>query len=407
MSNSVNIPFAKVDCSGNELNYVAEVLQSGWLTTGRAAAAFEDKFKQLTGARYAHAVSSCTAALHLALDAAGVKAGDKVLVPTMTFAATVEVICYLNAIPILMDVDPGTSCVNESIVANALDQHPDVKAVMVVHYGGQAAPIGDGEGQGILSLCRSKGITLIEDAAHAFPAKEAGKMIGGFGDITCFSFYANKTITTGEGGMLTCQNKTMSERISRMRLHGIDRDVWTRYRDHEKFANWEYDVVAAGYKYNMADLNAAVGLAQIERAESMRSKRQEIAQRYRAALAGNVHVNALTARVPDDCHAWHLFPILVAGGIRVRNQTIELLSSVGIGTSVHYKPIHRLSYYRDLLQVTPEQFPNAEMLWESTISLPIYHSMTKDEVSYVIDHTMKFVDPHGKTPAVVPAVVKG
>lgn len=394
-----NIPFAQVDCSGNELKYVAEVLRSGWLTTGSSVAAFEEQFKQITGARHAHAVSSCTAALHLALDAAGICAGDKVLVPTMTFAATVEVICYQNATPILMDVDPCTSCVTEDIVESALHEHPDAKAVIVVHYGGQAAPIGDGQGDGILALCRAHGVMLIEDAAHAFPAKEAGHVIGGFGDITCFSFYANKTITTGEGGMITCQSEAISERITKMRLHGIDRDVWTRYRSNKMTANWEYDVIAAGYKYNMADLNAAVGLAQLERIEEMRRDRQEIAELYRTAISANSLLDMLSSRVPDDWHAWHLFPVLIPNGIHLRNRIIELLAEDGIGTSVHYKPIHRLSYYREVLQVTPDQFPNAEMLWESTISLPIYHSMTRDDAQRVIDRTIDLVMDHNTATA--------
>ncbi len=387
-----NIPFSRVDCSGNELDYVAKVLQSGWLTTGKMAQALETRFRTETGARHALAVSSCTAALHLALDAAGVKAGDKVLVPTMTFASTVEVICYLNAIPILMDVDPDTSAVNETIVADAIRKHPDVKAMMVVHYGGQAVPLTGTNG--IQAQCRAAGITLVEDAAHAFPAREGGQSVGGHGNLTCFSFYANKTITTGEGGMVTCQSDELAERMSCMRLHGINRDVWARYTDTGDVGKWEYDVVAAGYKYNLADLNAAVGIAQMERADEMRTGRQRVAQAYREGFSADSGLQPLVSRVPDEWHSWHLFPIrLATGNLDDRNAFIDAMAAAGIGTSVHYKPVHRLSYYRNLLGVTPDEFPGAEALWLSTVSLPIYHTLSDSEVDYVIRCALSNVAP--------------
>jgi len=238
---NIVVPFARVDCSGNELAYLKEVLESGWLTTAQKAHDLEARFASHLGAKHALAVNSCTSAMHLALEALGVRQGDKVLVPTMTFTATVEVIRYLQAVPVFMDVDPATSLVSESIVQNALDQHPDAKALIVVHYGGQAAPMVNDAGEGIVSLCAQRNVAIVEDAAHAFPTRLKDRFVGTFGDVTCFSFYANKTITAGEGGMAVTNSDVLAERMRTMRLHGIDRDVWQRYTGTRN--NWEYDVV--------------------------------------------------------------------------------------------------------------------------------------------------------------------
>lgn len=282
MSN-LKIPFAKVSCKGNELKYITEVIESGWLTTASKARRFEELFAERVGARYACAVNSCTAALHLGLDALGVKAGDKVFVPAMTFTASAEVVRYMNAHPVLLDVEYGTSLITPAILEEGIKQYPDVKYLVIVHFGGHPAEMVNSNGSGILDICRKRGIKILEDAAHAFPASINGRMVGSFGDITCFSFYANKTITTGEGGMLTTEDEELYRRVKIMRLHGIDRDVWDRFTSDKP--SWEYDVVAPGFKYNMPDLNAAIGLAQLEQGDAFREERMKIAEFYLTELA--------------------------------------------------------------------------------------------------------------------------
>ena len=225
----MRIPFSRVRCDGNELAYVSDVLASGWLTTASRAMELEQRFAAAVGARFACAVNSCTAALHLALEAIGVGPGDEVLVPTMTFTATAEVVRYLGADPVFLDVEYGTSLLTPSIVSAAIAQHPRAKALIVVHYGGQAAAMLSGPEKGILEICRDHGIRVVEDAAHAFPASDQGRPVGALGDVTCFSFYANKTITTAEGGMLVTDDEGLATRARTMRLHGIDRDIWDRF----------------------------------------------------------------------------------------------------------------------------------------------------------------------------------
>jgi dTDP-4-amino-4,6-dideoxygalactose transaminase len=382
MSATLRIPFARVVCDGRELEFVKEVLESGWLTTAGKALEFERRFAEYVGAPAACAVNSCTAALHLALEALGVGAGDKVLVPTWTFTATAEVIRYLGADPILVDVDYGTSLLRPEILRQALEAQPEIKVAMIVHFGGQAVPMTTANGQGILNLCHARGVKVVEDAAHAFPARWRGRMVGSLGDITCFSFYANKTITTGEGGMVTTADEAVLRRCKIMRLHGIDRDVWQRFTADKP--TWEYDVVAPGYKYNLPDINAAVGLAQLERAAELRRQRQRCAEHYYERLAKLSCLDLPVLQVPVEDHAWHLFPIILRPEAPVgRDRLIELLAERGIGTSVHYKPIHRLRYYREKYDLDPAQFPNAERLWRGCISLPIYPSLKDDELDYI------------------------
>lgn len=373
----LKIPFSKVDCSGNEYKYIQEVLNSGWLTTAGKAKLLEKRFSEYLGIKFACAVNSCTAALHLALEAIGIGPTDRVLVPSMTFTATAEVIRYLGADPVFCDVDYSTRLITPNILKDALLRYPEIKAVMVVHFGGQAADM-----DAILPLCSSHGVRIIEDAAHAFPSRRRGKWVGTFGDVTCFSFYANKTITTAEGGMLVTDNETLFKRCKVMRLHGINRDIWDRFTTDQ--STWEYDVVAPGYKYNMADLNAAVGLAQFERVETMRQGRQRCATEYFALLRDCPHLDLPGLEVTMEDHAWHLFPVVLRSSAPVsRKRMIELLFERGIGTSVHYKPLHRMSYYRDLYGLQPENFPNSERIWRGTFSLPIYHSLGTDDVEYI------------------------
>jgi dTDP-4-amino-4,6-dideoxygalactose transaminase len=378
------IPFARVVCEGGELELVREVLASGWLTTASKAIEFERRFGEIVGARHACAVNSCTAALHLALEALGVAPGDKVFVPTWTFTATAEVVRYMGADPVLLDVDPATALLTPEIVADAISRHPEVKMLMVVHFGGQAAAMVRDDGNGILEICRRNGVRIVEDAAHAFPTRLGGRMVGSFGDITCFSFYANKTITTGEGGMLTTQDDALFHRCKLMRLHGINRDVWDRFTSEKP--SWEYDVVAPGFKYNMPDVNAAIGLAQLEHAEAFRCERQRCAEHYSRALKGIGCLGLPRYLGPIEHHAWHLFPVVLGDPAPVeRNRLIELLAGRGIGTSVHYKPIHRMTYYRDRYALKAADFPNAERIWKGCLSLPIYPSLANEELQYITD----------------------
>ena len=378
------IPYSRVLCDGNELAYVREVLESGWLTTASKAKTLETRFAESVGARFACAVNSCTSALHLALEALGVGAGDRVLVPTMTFTATAEVVRYLGADPVFLDVEYGSGLVTPEAVAGALDRDPGVKAVVVVHFAGQPARMLPADGPGILDVCRSRGVRVLEDAAHAFPTRCGDRMVGRLGDVTCFSFYANKTITTGEGGMLTTDDPDVYSRVKVMRLHGIDRDAWDRFTAEKP--SWEYDVVAPGFKYNMPDLNAAVGLAQLERAQAMRDRRQQIAARYFDRLAGVDALDPPLVHVPPEDHAWHLFPVVLKPAAPVgRDELIGLLADQGIGTSVTYKPLHRMTYYRDRYGLDPADFPEAERIWRGCFSLPIYSSLTDDDVDYVCE----------------------
>ena len=335
--------------------------------------------------RFAIAVNSCTSALHLGLEAMGIRPGDKVLVPTMTFTASAEVIRYLGADPVFLDVEYGSSLLTPEIVAEGIDRNPDAKALIVVHFAGQPAPMfRRGDRPGILEVCRERGLKVLEDAAHAFPTRCGDRMVGSLGDATCFSFYANKTITTGEGGMLTTDDDVIAARAKVMRLHGIDRDVWTRFTSLR--STWEYDVVAPGYKYNMPDINAAIGLAQLERAHILRDQRRHCAVRYLERLADLQALDLPRICVPLEDHAWHLFVVIIKPQARVeRGRLIALLSELGIGISVPYKPLHRMSYYRDRYGLKAEDYPQAERIWRGCLALPLYPTLFDEEIDYVCD----------------------
>jgi dTDP-4-amino-4,6-dideoxygalactose transaminase len=381
------IPYFRVTCDGNELVYVREVLESGWLTTGSKVQALEREFAQAVGARFACAVNSGTSALHIGLETLGVRPRDRVLVPTMTFTATAAVVRYLNADPVFVDVEYGSGLITPEIVAATLKRDLRIKALIVVHFAGQAAAMIAQDGPGILEICRRRGVRVLEDAAHAFPTRCGSRMVGSLGDATCFSFYANKTITTGEGGMLTTDDEAIAARAKIMRLHGIDCDAWSRNnRSTSGKPSWEYDIVAPGFKYNMADINAAIGLAQLQRVRAMRVRRQQIAARYFDRLADLGCIDLPLVRVPSEDHAWHLFVIVVRPTApMLRNRLIERLDERGIGTSVTYKPLHRMSYYRDRYGLNASHFPEAERIWHGCLALPIYPSLTDDEVDYICD----------------------
>jgi dTDP-4-amino-4,6-dideoxygalactose transaminase len=378
----MNIPFSKVPLAGNEYNYVNEVLSSGWLTTSSKALQFEKLFAEYVGAKYACAVNSCTSALHLAVDAIGIEKGDKVLVPSLTFTASAEVLRYLGADPVFMDVEYGTGLISPIILKEALKKHTDLKALILVHYGGQAPIMTTLEGDGIVNICNKNHIHIIEDAAHAFPTKFENRFIGSFGNVTCFSFYANKTITTGEGGMLVTDDEAIYKKVKIMRLHGINRDIWTRFTDNKP--NWEYDIIAPGFKYNMPDINAAIGLAQLEKADYFRVQRQRCATFYQNELKNLSTIDLPLCIGPMEHHSWHLFPIIIKPESPVsRNEFIQLMAIEGIGTSVHYKPLHQMTYYKETYNLNPADFPNTERIWNGTVSLPIYPELKDDDLKYI------------------------
>jgi dTDP-4-amino-4,6-dideoxygalactose transaminase len=369
------IPFARPDIGDEEIAAVTAVLRSGWLTTGPRTKEFEQEFAHAVGARHAVAVNSCTAALHLALEAIGVRPGDEVIVPTLTFAATAEVVRYLNAKPVLVDVLSADHQIDPVCCQRALT--PQTKAIIPVHFGGQSADLAT-----LCELARAHGLRLVEDAAHSFPCLYRGRPIGAFGDVTCFSFYVTKTITTAEGGMAVTDDDGLAERMRVMALHGISKDAWKRYTAE---GSWYYEIVAAGYKYNMTDLAAALGLAQLRRAVPMRDRRCAIAASYGSAFAVDEALEVLATN-PDSTHARHLYVIKLVDGVLSidRNRFIEELKAQGIGTSVHFIPLHLHPYYREAYGYRPEDFPVALDCYQRTISLPIYSRMTDHEVERVI-----------------------
>ena len=378
----MNIPFAKIAIKGNEMKYLKEVLKSGWLTTSFKALQFEKQFANYVEAKYACAVNSCTSALHLAVEAIGIKKGDKVLVPSLTFTSSAEVLRYMGADPVFIDVEYATGLVSPSILKAALKANSDVKALILVHYGGQAPVMTTPDGEGIIDICHKNHIRIIEDAAHAFPTKFENRFIGSFGDSTCFSFYANKTITTGEGGMLVTNDESICQRVKIMRLHGINHDIWERFSNNK--SSWEYDIVAPGFKYNLPDINAAIGLAQLEKAGYFRDQRQRCATFYLNKLKDILTIDLPVCIGPMEHHSWHLFPIIIRPEAPVsRNEFIQLMANQGIGTSVHYKPLHRMQYYKEAYKLNPNDYPNTERIWNGTVSLPIYPDLTKAELKFI------------------------
>lgn len=377
MTNRPQIPFAKVTIGESERKYIMEVLDSGWLTTAGKTLELEKRFAEFVGAKYACAVNSCTAALHLGIDALGILPGDKVFVPSMTFTASAEIVRYMQADPVFLDTAYLTNLITPEILEKAIQKHPEVRFLVLVHYGGQAA-----EMERIMALCKQHSIRILEDAAHAFPAKLNGKMVGSYGNITCFSFYANKTITTGEGGMLVTDDEEIYKRVKTMRLHGINRDIWDRFT--AKVPSWEYDVVEAGYKYNMPDINAAIGLGQLEQADLFRTERQRAVEYYYAQLQSLEMIDLPVSRVPNEDHAWHLFPIVLNNKAQIsRNDFIDKIAAEGIGTSVHYKPLHRMTYYKERYKLKAEDYPNAERTWQGNVSLPLYPFMSEEDLAYI------------------------
>ena len=370
------LPFALPDTDGDELREITEALHSGWVTTGPKTKSFESEFGRSVGAKYDIAVNSCTAAMHLALDAIGLQRGDEVITTPYTFAATAEVVRYFGARPVFVDVDDGTLNIDPELIASAITEK--TKAILPVHIAGLPADLDK-----INGIARNYALPVIEDAAHAFPAKYKGRMIGSISDITCFSFYATKTITTGEGGMICTENEEWADRCRIMLLHGISKDAYKRYTAE---GSWYYEIIAPGYKYNMTDIAAGMGLAQLRKANAMLEKRTKIAHVYNAAFCQFPQLE-----IPHDDlahqHAWHLYMLrLNLDRLSIdRARFYDELKARNIGASVHFIPLHIHPYYRDFYRCLPQDFPVAYREYMREISLPIYSKMSERDVQDVID----------------------
>jgi dTDP-4-amino-4,6-dideoxygalactose transaminase len=379
------LPFHVPDIGEAEVRAVEETLRSGWLTTGPKVKQFEERFARYVGCRHAVAVNSGTAALHLALTAIGVTEGDEVIVPTMTFAATAEVALYLRAWPVLVDCQPDTLNIDPDQLERAIS--PKTKAIMPVHFGGHPCDL-----KRILEIARVYNLAVIEDAAHALPACYGERRIGTIGDITCFSFYATKTITTGEGGMATTQNPDWAERMRIMSLHGISKDAWKRYTAE---GSWYYEILFPGYKYNLTDMAAAIGIEQLKKCDQFWRQRQYYAELYNEGFKDVPEIATPPLREGLQ-HAWHLYVIqLDLERLRIgRREFIELLKQQHMGASVHFIPLHLHPYYRDTFGYRPEDLPNASAAFARIVSLPIYPKMTETDVQDVIEAVRTIIRQH-------------
>ena len=378
MSERPFLPFALPEIGDEEIAEVVDTLRSGWVTTGPKARRFEEDFVAFLGdaSLQAMAVNSATAGLHLALEALGIGPGDEVITTTHTFTATAEVVRYLGADVVLVDIDPATLNIDPAAVEAAIT--PRTKAILPVHYAGLAAPM-----DAILAIARRHGLKVVEDAAHALPTTHAGALVGTLAsDATVFSFYANKTITTGEGGMVVTRDPALAARIKVMRLHGISRDAFDRFT--AKTPSWYYEIVAPGYKYNLTDIAAALGIHQLKRADGFQRRRAEIAARYDAAFAGLPLVRP-PGPAAGDRHAWHLYVVRLADAAPLdREAFIERLFALGIGCSVHYIPLHQHPYWRERYGLEAARFPHSQRAYERMASLPIYTKMSDADVGRVI-----------------------
>lgn len=370
------LPFHVPSIGEDEIQAVAQVLRSGWLTTGSKVKQFESEFAEFLGASHAIAVNSGTAALHLALDAVGIKEWDEVIVPTMTFAATSEVVLYFKAKPVLVDCERDTLNIDPDQVEKAITAR--TKAIIPVHFAGQPCKM-----DRILEIARQHHLKVIEDAAHAFPARYQGKMVGTIGDLTCFSFYATKTLTTGEGGMVTTESEEYAERTRIMRLHGISQDAWKRYTGE---GSWYYEILAPGYKYNMPDILAAIGICQLRKCDRFYTIRRHYASMYTEAFSELEEIIP-PYEEPKSQHAWHLYVILLRLEMLAidRSRFIEELKARNIGVSVHFIPLHVHPYYQKTFGYRRGDFSNAEWIYDRCISLPLYPKMTEEDVWSVIE----------------------
>ncbi len=374
----MQIPFHKTHTTEEETNAVVEAIKSGWLTMGPKTIEFENKFKEYIGSTEAVSMSSATAALHLALKAVGIKRDDEVIVPTNTFVATAEVVTYFDAIPVLCDIEEDTHNIDVSKIETLITDK--TKAIIPVHFAGQPCDMDE-----IYEIAKKYNLKVIEDAAHAIPSRYKGELIGNLNgtDITCFSFYATKTLSAGEGGMATTNNSDYTKSMKINRLHGISRDAWDRYTTK---GAWYYEIVDNGCKYNTTDINAALGLVQLKKQDMLREKRAKVAQKYNEAFKNNK--NIVIPYVKSDREtSWHLYVIKVDN----RDDVIEKLKENGVGCSVHFIPVHKHPYYKEKYGYKNEIYPVANKVFEKSLSLPIFPDMHDEEINYVIQKVEEIV----------------
>ena len=375
------LPFALPEIGEEEIAEVVDALRSGWVTTGPKTRQFEGDFAAFLGDEtrgerlHCIAVNSATAGLHLALEALGIGPGDEVITTTHTFTATAEVVRYLGADVKLVDIDPATLNICPQAVEAAIT--PRTKAIMPVHYAGLAADM-----PAILGIAKKHSLKVVEDAAHALPTTSEGRLVGTLdSDATVFSFYANKTITTGEGGMLVTRDAALAKRAKLMRLHGMNRDAFDRYT--AKVPSWHYEVVAPGFKYNLTDIASALGIHQLRRAQAFYEQRCRLAAAYDEAFA-DLPVVLPPKGQPGQQHAWHLYVLRLGDRAGVdRDRFIERLFEQGVGCSVHYIPLHLHRYWRDRYALRAEMFPHSQHAYERMVSLPLYTRMTVVDVERV------------------------
>ncbi len=375
----MQIPFHKTHTTQEEINSAVEAIKSGWLTMGPKTIEFEAKFKEFINSNEAVSFNSATAALHISLKAIGLQRDDEVIVPTNTFVATAEVVTYFDAIPVLCDIQEDTHNIDVSKIESLITSK--TKAIIPVHFAGQPCDMDE-----IYDIAKKYDLKIIEDAAHAIPSSYKGVKIGSLenSDITCFSFYATKTLSTGEGGMATTNNSAYAKTMKINRLHGISRDAWDRYTTK---GAWYYDIVDNGCKYNTTDINSAIGIVQLQKQDILREKRDNIALKYNEAFKDNK--NIVIPFIKDDrVTSWHLYVIKIDN----RDETIQRLKEQGIGCSVHFIPIHKHPYYKDRYKYKDEDYPVANKVFEKSLSLPIYPDMSDDEISYIIKKINEIVN---------------
>ncbi|GIX40932.1 MAG: pyridoxal phosphate-dependent aminotransferase [Leptospiraceae bacterium] len=374
------LPFAKPDISEKEIESVKEVLLSGWLTTGRKTEEFEEALQSFCNVKYAIVLNSATAGLHLALRAFDIKKGDSIIVPAFTFTATAEVVFRCNAIPLLVDVDRNSYMISKEIIKNFIEQYCEfknnqlihlptktiIRGILCVHYGGRVCDI-----DSLKEIAKQYNLFLGEDAAHAFGSMYKNKKIGGLTDFSVFSFYATKNITTGEGGALTTNHKTIANKIRKMRLHGFDIETYKRKKHI-------YDVVTEGYKYNISDILSAIGLAQFNRHYEMLNKRKRIHEIYQTQFK---KLDKIKLNPEEEGSSYHLYTIEISR----RDEFIKYLNQNGIQTGIHFKPLYRMTYYKNKKLYNINNYPNCEEIYKNILSLPIYSAMSEEDIQDVVD----------------------
>ena len=370
------VPFYRQSFGRAEMAEIADTIKSHWITTGPKARLLENRIAEYLSAKHAIAVNSCTAAMHLMLQASGIGPRDEVITTPYTFAATSEAILYTGATPIYCDIDYDTLNMTADEAGKKITRR--TKALLPVHIAGLPLRM-----DRFVALAKGAKLNLFDDAAHALGAEFKGKKIGAIGDASAFSFYATKNLTTAEGGMITTRRAGLAGKVRLLSLHGMSKEAWRRYA---KGGSWRYDLLDLGYKYNLSDLHASLGLAQFTRFEKLQALRRRAARRYIDNLS-TIDSLKLPVVEPDTIHAWHLFLLrLRLGHLRIsRDRFIEELAERNIGTSVHFIPLFRHSYYRRRFQLHPRQFPNAEKAYREVITLPLFPDLKPAEIDYVCE----------------------